>query len=446
LRIQRQAVTRILHKRRSNTTRAAKRAVQQGGTAMLTRTIGTVLRGNAAAAAALAVLTCSAMSLAQGETALPQVGYDKGFFIRDEKGLFELVIGGRVQGRFAFTSTEAHETSADGSDVSDTSREKSYQFSLPQARLKLSGHVFSPRVGYQVQADFGNKGQPALISAYGDFGLVQGILHLRAGQWERPFSRQQITSSGNFHLVDRAITDKAFGAGRDIGIALHNDYEKSPKLEWALGLFNGTGDKPWFEGDVTSTVNADGTVTSEASSKSAFTNVPDKFKPALVARIGFNTGGIKGYSEADLEGGPLRFAMAASAQANFDNDDSGAAAVRAEIDYILKAHGFSLDGAFYVASVEEEDGKGFSDQEYGAWGLHAQAGYVIAKHVEPVVRYALVDLDGDDNNTQEVLGGIAAYFFKHNVKWIAEAGPVLREDAAGDLADFVLRTQVQLGF
>ena len=42
--------------------------------------------------------------------------------------------------------------------------------------------------------------------------------------------------------VDRAIVDKAFGNGRDVGLMLHNNYTKSPTLEWAAGVFNGTGD------------------------------------------------------------------------------------------------------------------------------------------------------------------------------------------------------------
>ena len=378
------------------------------------------------------------------------VGYDKGFFLTEPKGLFKLVINGRVQGRFAFTNVESHEADADGNAVSATEGEKAYQFSIPQARLKLSGYVFSDRIGYLLQTDFGNKGNPILHSAYGDFALVKDALYLRAGQWERPFSRQQITSSGNFELVDRAITDKAFGCGRDIGVALHDNYEKSPKLEWVLGVFNGTGDKSWFDGTFSGTgsVDTDGevTVSGDVSSKSSFTNVPDKLKPELVGRIGFNTGGIKGYSEADLEGGPLRLGVAAGATATFDNDDAGTAATRADLDYILKAYGFSLDGAFYVAALEKDGGSGFADQEYGAWGLHAQLGYVIAGHVQPVLRYALVDPKDGDNNTQEILGGISVYLFGHSVKWQTEAGPVLRQDPAGTLADLVVRTQMQLGF
>ena len=41
------------------------------------------------------------------------------------------------------------------------------------------------------------------------------------------------------------------------------------------------------------------------------TNVPSKFRPAVIGRVGINRGGIKGYQEADLEGGPLRFGVVA---------------------------------------------------------------------------------------------------------------------------------------
>jgi hypothetical protein len=377
------------------------------------------------------------------EEAKPLVGYDKGFFLTDPKGLFKLVIGARMQGRFTFEKIESHKTNDAGEDIAATTKDPEYDFRIARARLKLSGHVFSERVAYLFQVDFG-KGNPMLKDYYADLGLVPDVLYLRVGQFKRPFSRQQITSSGNQELVDRAITDKSFGAGRDIGVMLHNNYEKSPKLEWALGMFNGTGETPWLDGDVTSTVNDDGSVSSEISPKSAYTNVPTRFKPALVGRIGFNTGKIKGYSEADLEGGPFRLGMGTSVQANFDSDETGGAGTKGEVDFIMKAAGFSLNGAAYLASVQ--DGAGFKDQKYGAWGLHAQAGYVIKEHVQPVVRYALVDPDGDDNNTQEIMGGLSIYIFQHNLKWQTEAGALLRQDPAGGLTDFVLRSQLQLGF
>ena len=64
-----------------------------------------------------------------------------------------------------------------------------------------------------------------------------------------------------------------------------------------VGVFNGTGDKSTFSGSVD-------TMTGEVSGK--FSNVPSHFHPALVARVGINKNGIKGYREADLEGGSMR--------------------------------------------------------------------------------------------------------------------------------------------
>ena len=145
---------------------------------------------------------------ADGDSAasVPTAGYDKGFFIRSaDSDLFELVINGRIQGRFAFESVEEHleaETTGDAAaDAAEaeasagTEREEEYAFSVPRARLKLKGHAFRESLGYALQVEFG-KGNTYLKDYYVDAGLVPGSLHLRVGQYKRPFSRQQITSSG----------------------------------------------------------------------------------------------------------------------------------------------------------------------------------------------------------------------------------------------------------
>jgi len=399
----------------------------------------------AVAAALVAMMLAAPLAGAQ-EKEKPSVGYDKGFFVEDSEGLFKLKINAWFQGRFAFESTEEHvietdDATGEAATLAGTEREEGYQFSLPRARLRLSGNVLSKRITYAFQTDFG-KGDVVLKDYYGDIAFVPGRLHLRAGQWIRPFSRQQITSGGKLEMTDRAITDKGFGAGRDLGVAFHDDYEKSPPFEWVLGVFNGTGEKHWFEPQL-STDDASGAVT-DVGSKSAYSNVPDRFHPMVVARIGYNHGGVVGYSEADLEGGPFRFSVGLDGLADFDLDGGRDSNLRGGLDFLLKVHGASLSGAAYVMSLQ--DGAGFDDQAYAAWGAHAQAGYVFMGKVQPVVRYAILDPKEDENNTQEILGGIAIYFFKHNVKWQTEAGGILREDAAGDLSDFVLRTQLQLGF
>jgi hypothetical protein len=354
----------------------------------------------------------------------PNAGYKKGFFIQSDDGQFRLEVGARFQARYAFEAIEAAPNESN--------------FSIARARFTLGGHVFTEDLTYKFQTDFG-KGFVTLKDFYADYAFVPGAFQLRAGQWKRPFSRQQITSSGKQELVDRATTDAAFGAGRDIGIAVHNDYEDSPELEYAFGIFNGTGEKPVFSGDAT--VDP---MTGEGPVSGAFTNVPDTFHPALVLRAGYNHGGIKGYSEADLEGGPFRAAVGASGLVDLDADDDDTSSLKAELDYLVKVEGFSSTGGLYVSSAQS--GTGFGDRAFEALGMHLQLGYVIGELVQPVARYSLVAPDGGDNDTHEILGGLGFYFWGHEVKWQTDGGALLSEAPGGTATDYRVRTQLQLAF
>ena len=343
----------------------------------------------------------------------PLAGYDGGFFLRSDD----------VPPRLELDSLEV------GDD-----RDTGSRFLIRRARLKLSGHAWSEAIGYKFQADFG-RGEASLLDYYIDYGVTP-LVHVRAGQFKRPFSRQQITSSSALALTARALTDDAFDAGRDIGVMVHNRYEKSPPLEYAVGVFNGTGISPRFvpdlDPDTGAVVGGD------------FTNVPDTFGPALVARAGINRGGLDGYSEADLEGGPLRWGVAASGLGELDADDDDSSALRGEIDYIVKAHGLSSTGGVYASTAQ--DGESFGDQSLDALGLHTQVGYVVAGTYQPVLRYALVAPDGGDNDVHEITAGLSVYFFGHKVKWQTDAGVFLRDTPGGTETDVLGRTQLQLAF
>ncbi len=348
-----------------------------------------------------------------------KVGYEKGFFIESGDGNHRVVIGSRVQVRYVYDSIE--------NGVDQTS------FSVFRARLKLDGHTFTKDLTYMFQTEFGS-GAVSMKDYFADYRLVPELLHVRAGQWTRPFSRQQITSDGSQQLVDRTITDKAFGGGRDIGIALHNNYEKSPEFEYAIGLFNGTGEKS------TQSVAVDPT-TGEGSA-AVPTNIPVKLHPALVAHVGYNYGGLKGYSEVDLEGGPLRFGIGGAGYFGFDADRNNDSIVRGQLDAIVKAHGFSTTGAVYVSSVQA--GQGFGDRAFGALGFHLQAGYLIAEHFEPAVRVAIVAPDGNNNDERELSLGLNWFPFGHTVAWQTDIAAISAQ--ATDTTNARLRTQLQVGF
>jgi hypothetical protein len=353
-----------------------------------------------------------------------KVGYDKGFFIESGDEQFRIAISSRVQPRYTYVSVDG------GPDSS--------AFSIERARLKLEGHAFTEDLTYAFQTEFG-KGVVYLRDYYTDYRIVPEWLHLRTGQWKRPFSRQQINSSGSLEMVDRAITDSAFGAGRDIGIAFHNNYEKSPELEYAFGLFNGTGDRP-----ITSVSAEADAMTGEVTGTASSTNVPRMWHPALVARVGYNHGGLKGYSEVDLEGGDVRFGVGASGQVDFDADQGDDTVAKAELDAILKVQGFSTTGAVYVSSIQS--GAGFSDRGLGAIGFHLQAGYLIAELIQPVARIAIVAPEGESNDERELALGFGIFPFGHNVKWQTDFAALTDEGEDEDSTDLRLRSQMQLAF
>lgn len=354
-----------------------------------------------------------------------EVGYDKGFFIKTGDGKYSLKLTGRVQPFYTGTVNKG-----DGNDK--------HAFEVRRGRITLEGNIHTKSLTYKLQSDFG-KGFLTLKDFHADVKLTDTVW-LRAGQWKRPFSRQQIGSSGRLEITDRAITDKAFGAGRDIGVALHNNYEKSPDLEWALGVFNGTGDGAKF----VPTTNDDGEVTG-----GAFTNVPGKFRPAVVGRIGLNDGGIKGYSEADLEGGSLRWAAAASVWIEGDYDGGNNANQKVELDYIVKASGFSTTGGLY-AMTSQTKAQPFSSQELSHVGFHLQAGYMVTPRFQGAARFAMVDAqtkfeDSAVKDQQEISVGGNYFAFGHDAK-LAGAVRFIKSGDAKLTDSILLELGANIGF
>jgi len=374
----------------------------------------------------------------------PSAGFDaKGFFVQSEDGVNRLEVGFRVQPRFTYEVR------------SGKAKDRSY-FAVNRGDLRLSGNVLAKELGYKFEADFG-KGTVALRDFYADYAFIPGAFQLRVGQFKKPWSRQGIASSGNLQTTDRAISDSAFGSGRDQGIMLHNAFDKSPAFEWALGLFNGTGEKPWFtdakgetaapvKGTITGAADDDGVVTGTSTgtvaSDAKFTLVPKNARPQLVGRLGFNHGDVKGYSEADLEGGPFRLGVAASGSIDFDSDGGNDSEAKTQIDAILKVEGFSFTGGYYISSAQA--GAGFGDRAFGKSAYHAQLGYVIAGKVEPVVRISQLFKAGPANNESEYTAGIGFYPFKHSFKWQTDVS-VLQHEAT-DKADTVIRSQIQIQY
>jgi hypothetical protein len=362
--------------------------------------------------------------------------FDKGFVLKSGDGNYSLKVGARFHLRLTYLGKDM------GVDDNNKplKRENQAYFSLPVARLNLGGNLFTPNLTYRFEADFG-KGMVALLDAYADYCLIKNWLNIRAGVWKRPFARQFMQSSGKMSMPETSFVNGYFNTAYDIGLALHNGYDKSPPFEYALGLFNGqSSEKPILSGKVTIGETGQGDLEGQIDKKAKFSNSPEKFfHPMVVARAGYNHGPIAGYSEGDLEGGPLRFSIAANLLLDFDYDNDNQSGISAGLDFMLKVRGFSLSGALFAKSAQKAyrscvtiDGESvcngdttFADQQYAAMGFYLQGSYLIGKHVEPVLRFSLLSpakqgaaMDKSFKSVHESGFGVAIYFFRHDFKWL----------------------------
>jgi hypothetical protein len=357
-----------------------------------------------------------------------EVRYEKGFVLATLDEKFEIKAGIRSQTRIESLRSDAGE-------------ELLTRFMIPRLRLQLEGFAFGKANSYKVEFDMANKGYSLLKDWYVDHAYSPG-LHIRAGQWKRPFSRMEIVSDFGSEFLERSIANEFGGGGRDLGIAVHNDYEKSPEgIEWAAGLFNGTGEKP-----LPTAAKCEDPTDPETCTIGTPTNVPPDFGPMLVLRVGWNKGKIKGYSEGDLEGGALRFAVGASYKVNFkdlekqdldaDGEEDSLLEHAVEADFIVKVNGFDLSGAVYLVK------NNIADAEVGFYG---QAGlFVLPKAVQVCGRFAMVPSEVPDENDLEVLAAFNWYWQGHNMKWMTDAG--ILKTTGVDGQDVQIRSQIQLVF
>jgi phosphate-selective porin OprO/OprP len=375
--------------------------------------------------------TEAAPALAPEATAEPapgiQVAYDKGLSITSADGQYALTLGVRGQLRAELLRP-------------DGAGEFQAHFLIPRMRLQLEGHALGPANTYKVEFELSGSGSPNLKDYFVDHAFSPA-LRLRVGQWKRPFNRQELVSDFGSAFLERSITNGFAGGGRDLGIAVHNGYEKSPDgVEWALGVFNGTGDRG------RQSLDCDDITDITTCTPTTPSNVPTDFGPVVVARVGWNQGGIKGYSEGDVEGGPLRLAVGASYKADLQDlaeDDAGDLQIQhaAEADFMVKIEGYDLSGAVLLVK------RGSADP---LLGFYVQPGaFVLPKQVQLAARFGWHQVNTDtDENRLEALGAINWYFAGHSYKWMTDAGIVqtMAGDGAEDLTDFQARTQLQIVF
>ncbi len=134
--------------------------------------------------------------------------------------------------------------------TTDAEGQPAHEFKIRTARMDLNwrqGKLLEGAV--ELDASDGASEDPGMWGPLRDaYAEVKPLdeLKLRMGQFKKPFGRLALTSQRKLILVDRGVShqwmvrDLGYG-GRDIGLEVHGDLLDAPRIEYAVGAFNGTG-------------------------------------------------------------------------------------------------------------------------------------------------------------------------------------------------------------
>lgn len=147
----------------------------------------------------------------------------EGFFIHSQDNSYNLRIGGYVQADGRFYLSEPKPTGS--------------EFLIRRLRPYFEGTV-GKYYDFRFMVDFG-QGTTTLQDAYADIHYWPEF-RLRAGKFKEPVGLERLEEDRALKFVERALpTDLV--PDRDLGFTLHGDLF-SQRVEYALGLFNGTPD------------------------------------------------------------------------------------------------------------------------------------------------------------------------------------------------------------
>jgi phosphate-selective porin OprO/OprP len=114
---------------------------------------------------------------------------------------------------------------------------------IRRARLKIEGHVFSPKIGFYFEHEL--SGDHPLLDLRLDLEVHDG-LQMRIGQYKILYNRERVDSSGQQQFVERSIATYAFTLDRQIGATIAKQWGKGSRADnWLmLSVVDGDGIDP----------------------------------------------------------------------------------------------------------------------------------------------------------------------------------------------------------
>ena len=178
-------------------------------------------------------------------------GYDNGIFLRVQKGNDSFEVKTNVRSQFRFISFGRNEDRWTDSAGVVRPIENRQVFDLERMRLILSGHAFTPKLRYFVQAD-GDTDSAHVISILDGWVGWQfsDTLQLQSGKRKVPGTRNWLLGAFDTRLADRAFANEFFRPSRTTGVWLIGDPAESLHYELMVGQgYNTEGLTPSETGD-----------------------------------------------------------------------------------------------------------------------------------------------------------------------------------------------------
>ncbi|MBN1211006.1 MAG: hypothetical protein JXA92_00370 [candidate division Zixibacteria bacterium] len=338
--------------------------------------------------------------------------------------------------------------------ASDDDRECEFYTKFRRIRLTASGSVLNPDFTFKLHLSTA-PGSLELMDFYFNYQLDKN-LQFRYGQFKLPFTRYRIQSFQRLTFADWAVVTKYFGAERQMGLALHNGFERPPRWGFVFGVFNGANARASHGIGIAEIYNEDTPNPSDLTDPVAV----EKFHPEIVCHGSFNSDDIDVGSDTDDSGDKWRLSSGVSAAYDFDPVARRDFSLRLAVEVLTKYRGFSFSSVGYTGYFKRDND---SKTEPAMTGALVQTAYRFYRRCELALRYALVDirtalirsaentleddeLDGLLHRDEELTAGFNFYISGHGLKWQIDAGSSRRTYAACSTTDYLIRSQVQLSF
>lgn len=351
------------------------------------------------------------------------------FFIASPDGAFALYVSGQLQFRYIYNNQ----------DTTGSVDEDEGGFQTRRAKIKLDGHISSPKVGYHVvlSRESGSSGDIVLEEYNVNYAYTDN-LKISAGLLKHPFLREELVSSSRQLAAERSTTNEFFTLNRAEGIMVTYGEDN-----WVLNLMVGDG------------ANSGN---SEFDADTAETAITVRGDIALEGDLaqGKDFTGWSGEGQSIILGGAYHLELG-------DGRNGGSADYHAHtIDLSYENDGFNAFAAYTGASIDP-DSSATEDRDMS--GIVLQAGLdIVPDKFEIFGRWAYIDGDvSGEDEFDACTAGFNYYINGHRVKfttdviWLNEDMPTANPFGAsatsnglglitGTEDEVAVRTQFQLLF